>query len=254
MTEKEILTHINDGANYYISMFGKAEHMETIHKEFYSYVQPKENQQGISIIYNVHIDKLPHEKQKELVAEMKALSMPIWLDLLAPDEVFSMIFGKGKVHGQTMFADDDEVYMALLPHEKTASAVSAEKIVKVQSPEEFAVWTKIANDILANGYPHMHPIYHYPLCRDGFLKCYILYHQGIPASVASIMDNNGIASLEFVATIPEMRRQGLARAVCEMAVEEAFWDGAEIVTLRAIDAVAGKLYHTMGFRAYNYVI
>lgn len=254
MTEKEILAHINDGANYYIRMFGKAEHMETIHKEFYSLVQPKENEQGISIIYNVHIEDLPLEKQKELVAEMKALSMPIWLDLLSSDQVFSLIFGKDKVHRQTEFADDDEIYMALLPHEKTESLIHTEKIVKVQSAEEFATWAKLSNDILANGYPHMHPIYHYPLCRDGILKCYILYHQGIPVSVASIMDNNGIASLEFVATIPEMRRQGFARAVCDKAVEEAFLDGAKIVTLRAIDAVAGKLYQTIGFGAYNYVI
>jgi len=68
------------------------------------------------------------------------------------------------------------------------------------------------------------------------------------------MDNNGIASLEFVATIPEMRRQGFARKVCEKAVGDSFLDGAKIVTVRAIDAVSGKLYQTMGFEAYNYLI
>lgn len=254
MTERDIVKHISDGANYYVSMFGKAEHMEIIDKEFYSYVKPRANEHGISIIYNIHIDNLPFEKQQDLVAEIKALHMPFWLDLFAPDDVFFLFFDKNKVHGQTEFADNDEIYMALLPHEKTEPSVQNEKIVKVQSPEEFAAWAKIANDVLANGYPDMHPVYHYPLCRDNIMKCYILYNQNVPVAVASIMDNNGIASLEFVATIPEMRRHGFARAVCERAVQDAFIDGAKIVTVRAIDAVAGKLYESIGFNAYNYVI
>lgn len=49
------------------------------------------------------------------------------------------------------------------------------------------------------------------------MKCYILYHDDAPVSVASIMDNNGAASLEFVGTVPEMRRRGFAKAVCEKA-------------------------------------
>lgn len=254
MTEREIVNRINEGANYYISMFGRAEHMEIIHKEFYSYVKPKGNEYGISIIYNVQIEELPFEKQKALVAEMKALHMPIWLDLFASDEVFLLMFGQDKVHGQTEFADNDEIYMALLPHEKKENFVNNEKIVKVQSSEEFVKWAQIANDVLANGYPDMHPTYHYSLCREGIMKCYILYDQDKPVSVASILNDGGIASLEFVATIPTMRRCGFAQAVCEKAVREAFEAGAKIVTLRAIDAVAGKLYESIGFKAYNYVI
>lgn len=60
-------------------------------------------------------------------------------------------------------------------------------------------------------------IYHYPLCGDGIMKCYIMYNRNVPAAVASVINNNGIASLEFVATISQMRRQGFAKAVCEKA-------------------------------------
>ena len=254
MTEREIIKHINDGANYYVSLFGKAEHMENVDKGCYSYVKPKGAEHGISIIYNVHMDDILLEEQKKLIDEMKELQMPIWLDLTVSDEVFFRVFGSKKIHGQTVFTDNDEIYMALLPDTKEINHVNNEKIVKVQTQEEFATWAKIANDVLANGYPDMHPIYHYPLCRDGIMKCYIMYNQSVPVAVASVIDNNGIASLEFVATIPEMRRHGFARRVCEKAVNDAFVDGAKIVTVRAIDAVASKVYESIGFKAYNYAI
>ena len=254
MTDREIIKCINDGANYYVSMFGNAEHMEIVHKEFYSYVKPMTDEHGINIIYNVHIENLAIEQQKEVVAEMKALHMPIWIDLLASDELFFWVFGKKKLHGQTVFDDNDEIYMALLPDEKVSTIPSKEVIVSVKSVEEFALWAQIANDVLAGGYPDMHPIYHYPLCQNGLMKCYICYSNGIPVSVAAIMNNNGVVSLEFVATIPEMRRRGLAKAVCEKAVCDALEEGAKIITVRAVDSTAGKLYQSLGFKAYNYAI
>lgn len=254
MTETEIIKHINDGANYYVSLFGKAEHMEIIDKGCYSYVKPKATEHGISIIFNVCIDNIPLEEQKKIISEMKQLQMPIWLDLTVSDEVFFQVFGRNKIHGQTVFNENDEIYMALLPDKKKANFTCNEKVVKVQSEEEFAVWAKIANDVLANGYPDMHPVYHYPLCRDDIMKCYVAYNNDEPVAVASVMDNNGIASLEFVATIPEVRRRGFAKSVCKQAVQGAFDDGAKIVTVRAINAVAGKLYQSMGFKVYNYVI
>ena len=254
MTEHEIIKHINDGANYYVSLFGKAEHMETIDREYYSYVKPKESQHGISIIYNVHLDNVSSDEQAKIISEIKELKMPIWLDLTASDEVFWQVFGRNKMHGQTVFEDNDEIYMALLPEECRINISEGEQITKVQTKDDFAVWTKIANDILANGYPDMHPIYHYPLCQEGIMKCYTLYNQGRPVAVASVIDNSGIASLEFVATIPEMRRQGFSRMVCEKAVYDAFAEGAKIVTVRAIDSIASKVYESIGFKAYNYVI
>ena len=254
MTERDIIKHISNGANYYVSLFGKAEHMEIIDKGCYSYVKPKTDEYGISMIYNVHLEKLSPEERKVHISEMKELQMPIWLDLTVSDEVFFQVFGENKVHRQTTFDDNDEIYMALLPEEKEISSVSEEKIIRIQTQEEFAVWAKIANDMLANGAPDMHPVYHYPLCKDGIMKCYIAYNQSVPVAVASVMDNSGIASLEFVATIPEMRRRGYAKRVCERAVSDAFTDGAKIVTTRAINLVSGMLYQTIGFKAYNYVI
>ena len=254
MTDREIIQHIDNGANFYVSLFGNAIHMEKVDKEFYSYIKPKAGEYGISFIYNVRIENLPLEQQKSLIYEIKSMHMPIWLDLLTSDEVFYMFFGKEKTHGQTEFNENDEIYLAMLPEEKRKCYENNNKIIKIHSAEEFALWAQMTNDLLAGGYPDIHPVNHFTLCEKESLKCYIMYHDNIPVSVAAIMDNNGIASLEFVATIPEMRKKGFAKAVCEKAVYDAFSNGASIITVRAINAVAGKLYKSIGFKAYNYAL
>ncbi len=261
MTEQEIVKHINDGAKHYIRMFAHAEHMETYEKEYYSYIKPKEGEHGICFVYDIKIENLSKEKQQKLVEEIKELQMPIWLDLDASDDVFQMVFGREKVHGQTMFAEEDEKYMAVSAEEwqKMGKADKQKekwnaRVTKVTSAEEFAVWSKINNDVLAGGFADIHPVYHYSLCAKELLNCYIAYDGDMPVAVAGIMNNEGVASLEFVATMPEARRKGFAQAVCEWTVEETFAAGAKIITVRAANLSAGKLYEKIGFKAYNYAL
>ena len=254
MTEKEILQHIDEGANFYIQLFGHAEHMEIIEREFFRYVKPKTDVHGISFVFDIRPDGLPIGRIKEIVSEIKALNMPFWLNLTSPDETFRLFFGKDRIHGQTLFHEEDEVYMAMLPSQNTLDRADKNTIVRVQTPEEFAVWAKISNDILSGGLPDIHPVFHYPLCREKMMKCYTLYVGNEPVAVCAILDNHGIASLEFVAVLPEMRRKGYAKAVCKKAVGDAFADGAKIVTVRAINPAVSLLYHSLGFTVYNYAI
>lgn len=253
MTEKEVIRHIDAGADYYVSLFGDAEHMETIHHEHYSYVMPKQGEHGISMVYCVRLENLSLEKQKQIIEEIKSLHMPVWFPLTASDELFFLFFGADRVHEQTQFADDDEVYLAMLPDEKPISQEN-DGIVRVCTAEEFAVWAKINNDSLAGGNPDMHPVYHYPLCLSGKMRCYIIYAEKVPVAVCAIMDQQGIASLEFVATVPEKRRKGYAGAVCARAIQDAFVDGAKIITVRAVNGAARKLYQSLGFKVYNHVL
>lgn len=254
MNEREILKHIDDGANFYISLFGRADHMEVIERPHYSYIHPASEEYGIRFVYNVHVDGLPAVQRDAVIAEIKALNMPVWVDLLSSDDVFFAFFGRKKVHGQTAFGENDEVYMAMLPRQQQKSNGLNPEVALVSTPEEFARWAEINNRAFANGNPDMHPVYHYPLCVNGLMKCYIRYHEGSPAAIAAIMDNNGITSLEFVATVPEMQRKGFAKDVCERAIYDAFENGAKIVTVRAINAAAAKLYKKVGFTAYNHAI
>ncbi|MDE7176189.1 MAG: GNAT family N-acetyltransferase [Lachnospiraceae bacterium] len=250
MTKREIFKHIDDGANFYVGMFGEAAHMEKVDKEFYSYVKPKAGEQGISFIYNVRINDLPTEQMKMVIDEMKSMNMPIWLDLLVPDEVIYIFSGKKPTHEEKEPSEDDEVYLAMLSEEKIEYQKNDHKIIKVHTAEEFAFWAQMANDILAEGRTDIHPVNHFIWCEKMGMKCYILYHGDTPVSVASIMDNNGIDSLEFVGTVPNMRRKGFAKAVCERAVSDAFADGASIITIRAINRAAARLYQSVGFKAY----
>lgn len=250
MTDIEIIRHIDDGANYYVGLFGEAVHMDRIDKDFYSYVKPKEGEQGISFVYNVRIDDLPAERKKAVIHEMKSMNMPIWLSLLASDETVFLFSGKEPSHERTEPDEEDEVYMAMLPEDRKEHCENSHKIIKVHSAEEFALWARITNDILSGGYPDIHPVNHFVWCEKMGVKCYILYHGDVPVSVAAIMDNKGAASLELIGTIPEMRRKGFAKAICKKAVYDAFADGASIITIRAVNAAAARLYGTVGFKVY----
>lgn len=252
MTDREILTYIDRGANDYVSLFGRAEHMEDIQKEYYSYVRPKGDVYGIQFVYNVRLEECPVERRAAVAEEIKALHMPVWLDLTSSDESFRLIFGREKVHGQRELGMEDEVYMAMLPEEMPA--YEARQVREVETPEEFAAWAGLVNGVLTGGNQDLHPVYHYPLCRDGRLRCFLYCEDGVPVSACALAWGGEAPSLEFVVTAPHARRRGLARNVCQYAVKEAFRGDAKLVTVRAIDGRAGGLYRSIGFRDYNHAI
>lgn len=253
MNESEILRHINDGANHYISLFGEAEHMERSDTGLYSIIRPKSGEEGISFIYNIRVDALDSSQLHIVVNEIRALGIPFWLDLTASDEVFKLFFGKGKSHKQTEFAPDDEQYLAMFPSEFTRYAVS-HHIVEVRSPEDFAVWAKLANELLAGGHQDIHPVHHFNLIRRRLMRCYILYVDATPVSVAATMDNCGIVSLELVGTLPAYRRRGYARAVCARAIHDAIGDHCLLLTVRANSTASASVYQSLGFKVYNDVL
>lgn len=62
MTEEEILQHIDEGVNFYIRLFGAAEHMEIVEREFYRYVRPKTDVHGISFVFDIRPEGSPSGK------------------------------------------------------------------------------------------------------------------------------------------------------------------------------------------------
>ena len=115
----------------------------------------------------------------------------------------------------------------------------------------FARWAALANGGFDSAYACIHPVHHYPLCERGAIRCYYIEKDGQVVAVAAIMREGADASLEFVATAPGHRRQGLASGVCAAAIEDAFARGAEIVTLRAGNEGTKELYTSLGFRIFN---
>lgn len=248
MTNREIIDCIDRGANYYVSLFGRAEHMEIVQREHYSLVRPKGDVFGIRFVYDVRLEGLPLQRQKELAAEIHALGMPVWLNLGTSPEAFQAFTGREK---QDVPQDSDgESYLAMLPGEMPAYPAFPQ-VTEAKTQPEFARWAETVNQVLSGGKEDIHPQYHYPLCRDGLMRCYMVQdREGRALSAAAAAVDGECVSLEFVATLPEFRRQGLARALCCRAVEDAFRQGAEIVTVRAIDGRAAALYEAVGFQQY----
>ena len=253
MNDTEIIRHINAGANHYIDMFGEAEHMEICAMGAYSIVRPKPGEEGITFIYNIDVDDLDAAQQQTVAKEIRALGIPFWLDLDVSDDVFTLFFNKDKPHGQTEFAANDEQYLAMLPSEFVRCADS-QKVVEVHTPEEFAVWAKLSNDLLADGHQDIHPVHHFNLVKRDLMRCYILYVDEKPVSVAATMDSRGIVSLELVGTLPAFRKNGYAKAVCAVAIRDAIDSQCRLLTVRANSAASARIYRSLGFKVYNHAL
>ncbi len=171
MTNREIIDCIDRGANYYVSLFGRAEHMEIVQREHYSLVRPKGDVFGIRFVYDVRLEGLPLQRQKELAAEIHALGMPVWLNLGTSPEAFQAFTGREK---QDVPQDSDgESYLAMLPGEMPAYPAFPQ-VTEAKTQPEFARWAETVNQVLSGGKEDIHPQYHYPLCRDGLMRCYMV--------------------------------------------------------------------------------
>jgi GNAT superfamily N-acetyltransferase len=250
MERTEICRHIDDGANFYLRLLGDAEHMEYIDNGYYSIIRPKNGQEGGTSLFNIRLEHLSDDELNNKIKEIKELNLHIWWGFGLSERMLNAVFGDNRPVPATEI-NDEEGCMALLPDEKPEyeEILMPITVKKVDNAEDFKIWANISNKILHGGYPIMHPENHYHLCRDGIMPCYIAYYNDTAAGVCSIINNKDISSLEFVATVDEYRRKGIARAVCAAAVDEAFQNGSKIITLRAFPG-AKKLYGTLGFKIY----
>ena len=253
MTDYEIIKYIDDGAIFYLDFFGDAVHMESTDNGIYRTIRPKENEQGVKFVYDLRLDHLTDDEAQTKIAEMKSSGLPVWWSLHLK-RILELLHGKDYVAKPP--SEGDEFYMALfqeslrfLPESQPADVKNDAVIKRVETAADFKIWADMANLIFAGGYGDIHPVNHYHWCKKGKLIPYITYQNGVPAAIAAILNNNCIASLEFVATLDEYRRKGLARAVCVAAIRDAFINGAKIITTRAFHP-ASLLYQSLGFQIY----
>jgi AraC-like DNA-binding protein/ribosomal protein S18 acetylase RimI-like enzyme len=244
-SEKErldILGYVDNWANFYLRVFGEAKHMECYDNGRYTWIHPRNGYRGADSVFNIRLENLSIEEQKDTVEEIKAMKKHTWWNYHS-DSVNNLIFPEGR----SLPAENDwEVYSLMFPDEKPSYRDNSLNVQRVVSASDFYIWAGIV-DRYIHGEEMFHPENHYHLCANGVIRCYIAYDQNVPAAVASTMKNSGIFSLEFVATLPEYRRKGIASALCQIAINEAFRDGAEMVMVRAYDEskVLGK---SLGFK------
>lgn len=252
MNNLEIMKLIDDGAIFYCRQLGNASHMEFVNNGCYSMIYPKSGQQGGTSLFDLRLEHLNNEEALQKINEIKALNVHTWWGLCLSDRIADLICGKDRpILTPEQHEDDEELYMAMFPIEKpTYGKVSEDIAIKlVTTVDEFGIWADICNSVLHGGYPIMHRVNHFDICKEGIMPCYIGYYHGKPVAVSAILNNNGNSSLEFVATLEDFRKKGLARALCQKAVEDAFANGTKIITTRAF-ADAKNLYKSLGFKIY----
>lgn len=238
---------IDDGVIFYLDFFADAIHMETIDNGIYRIIKPRENEQGICFVYDIRLEHLTDDEARDKIAEIKSLSLPVWWPVHSK-RIHDLLNDNYNV--APLSNESDEFYMMLLPENQTKNIPNNKVIKRVETVEDFKIWVDIANHVLSEGYQDIHPINHYRWCEKGKLISYIAYVDDKPSAIAAIMDNKGIASLEFVATLEEHRRKGLAKAVCINAICNAFANGAKIITTRAFYP-ANLIYQSLGFKRYD---
>ena len=229
--------------------------MEYRKNDYYSIIQPKQGEYGVSFVFDVKLENLPEKTQIENIVKIRELNMPVWWDLQSSDRLYELIHGKKREKVVTL-ADGDEMYMAILPTEQIDKDVIPENMTinKINNALDFEKWAEAVNAIMFAGYVDIHPVNHYHLCEKGYINCFSCYYKDAVVAVASVMNNGGVCSLEFVATDSNYRWLGLAKAVCSEAIKYAFDSGGKIITLRALQPGTRELYTSLGFKIYNFAL
>ncbi len=252
MDARDILRHIDAGANHFLRTLAEGPHMSCTDADGFTVIRPKAGQEGVSFVCDLQLEGRSPAQWQDIIARARATGLPVWFPLLSTDEQFACFFGRARIHGASPAAED-EVYLAMLPGEMT-DAPQTPEVHRVADAAAFADYAHVVNTVLAGGRPDLHPIHHLPLMEAGHIHCHVLYAKGRAVSAAVTMAKEGVASLELVATLPEFRRRGYAGAVCRQAVADAWARGAALVTVRAVNAAAARLYEQLGFRAYNHAL
>jgi len=88
--------------------------------------------------------------------------------------------------------------------------------------------------------------------ENGSLRCALAHLDGIPAGVGVTMPMLGICELVGVATLPALRRRGVAATLCSVLTKDHFERGGDLVWLSAGDAIAQATYERIGFRNVDF--
>lgn len=251
MNQQIIRSHIEEGSIFYMDILGKSEHMETEQRPHYTIIRPKKGHHGGTSIYNIVIEQLPEPEALRLVQEIKSYKEHVFWGMYPSERLLQYIGEGGPRLVPLPEPNEEEAGMALLAAEKPdyPRATNHITVEKAKHSEDFKLWALLCNFVLHQGYPIIHPELHYPVCQEGILTCFNVYDKGVLAGVSSLLNNNGVFSLEFVAVSDAFRRRGVATAAIIAAVEDAFAQGAELITVRAIGK-SKYLLPKLGFRIY----
>jgi len=254
MENQEIIEHIVYGMEYYIETLAIPPHMENYDDGMCAWIKPKNGTTGPACVYKVDFGDKSDEEIRVLVQLYREKGAPApWFvtPLSTPKHVREILINMGLMNPAD--ADMNDQGMAIPPEQMAdivtrANDASVICVKRVDNKEDFKTWCDISNDVL-HGSELLNPIFYYPLCESGKMVCFLGYSGNTPVATSAAMNNDGNATLEFIATIPAYRKKGMGSAVCRAAINHLINDGASVISLRARE-IGVSLYKSLGFRAY----
>lgn len=207
-----------------------------LHENAVDWITPKEGETGPSLAFHVQLDENRLEMQlQELISGIRAkIIPPRWIITpdATPSNIVSILEENG-FYNLSAKAPDPEPGM-LLRSEEFQPYISPEDTAiicrTVQTREEFSVWVDVVNTAL-HGWAMIDAEHYYKWVETGRVSIYMAEICGTAVSTAATIRNGRAASLEFVSTLLEYRRQKAAITLCSKALADLFADGVEAVTL-----------------------
>ena len=122
------------------------------------------------------------------------------------------------------------------PIEEPASPSQASVFVRLIGPGDSLVWTEVST----RGWTHEHPeledfvrqMGELIVSREGS-ACFLAGIDGRPGAAGVVVTHNGVALLAGAATVPELRRRGLQRALLEARLRYAWECGCDLAMMVA---------------------
>lgn len=235
MTLQEKLRLVDLGADNYLRIIASAPHMRITDNGRYETMCATGDINDLCSIYNIRLEALDDDMLHKTLGEIRAQGGGhIWWPLAMSERVAQARFGGGP---RPRLGDGDfEMYALVTPEGLPAVAERPEglDITLADTPEAFAAWCTLNNAHEHGSTVVLHPEGHFPLVQSGQIRCFLGSVNGKPVATCAILTGEGTTSLEFVCTQPTYRRKGVARAMCQYALADAFARDAQPVSIRAI--------------------
>ena len=221
MDKRTALIYIDRWANFYLRILGESDKLELIEKDFYTILRPRDDKWAS--IFDVRLEDLSDEDLTKTVDEIKAMKKHVWWNQYS-DKVTACIFPEGR---REPTPNDDEVFAVMTRDELPDYPSAIIDVRRAKTPEDFEAFHSVCFDktLSSNNLFNLH--------NKGLLDCYLGCKDSFVVAATALLKNGQVYSLELASTLSRFRGMGYATAVCQAALNSAFRESAEVVTIRA---------------------
>ncbi|HOG02023.1 MAG TPA: GNAT family N-acetyltransferase [Clostridia bacterium] len=251
MNSKQYIKTIVEGLEVYFRTFALADNMLHCQTDGVEWIAPSPNGKGPAIVFGTSLDDISEDRVRRLMPDLQNGKIPaLWVlsPLFEPKNVRDTLIASGF---KDISSKEMPEYGMALDMKSLANISAPNKCVevkKVTSEADFRLWINVVNTAL-HGWDLL-TIEHYSIWLNrGELSFYLGYINGIPVSTAAAIQNGRTASLEFVSTLVQYRKQGAAYAVCLKTLQALRDKGIRTATLRSSHE-GFTLYKKLGFKPY----